>query len=204
VKPTLSLAFSLLFILATPGALAQEESPDVLMKRISEEVIREIRNNKDIRAGDSAKIAALVDSKIVPHFDFRRIAQVAMGANWRRANPEQQDRVTREFKTLLVRTYSGALASYRGQSIEFRPLRAAPGETEVTVKSHVRQPGAEPITIEYDLAKTGREWKVFDVRIAGMSLVANYRSAFTEEIRNNGVDGLIGLLSQKNASVAMR
>jgi phospholipid transport system substrate-binding protein len=204
VKQTLSLAFSLLFTLATPAALAQEEAPDVLMRRISEEVIREIRNNKDIRAGDSAKIAALVDAKIVPHFDFRRITQVAMGANWRRANPEQQDRLTREFKTLLVRTYSGALASYRGQLIEFRPLRAAPGETEVTVKSQVRQPGAEPITIEYDLAKTGREWKVFDVRIAGMSLVANYRSAFAEEVRNNGIDGLIGLLSQKNASVAMR
>ena len=204
MKQTLSLAFSLLFTLATPGALAQEEAPDVLMKRISEEVIREIRNNKDIRAGDSAKIAALVDAKIVPHFDFRRITQVAMGANWRRANAEQQDRLTREFKTLLVRTYSGALANYRGQLIEFRPLRAAPGETEVTVKSHVRQPGAEPIAIEYDLAKTGREWKVFDVRIAGMSLVANYRSAFAEEVRNNGVDGLIGLLSQKNARVAMR
>jgi phospholipid transport system substrate-binding protein len=204
VKQTLSLAFSLLFTLATPGALAQEEAPDVLMKRISEEVISEIRNNKDIQAGDSAKIAALVDAKIVPHFDFRRITQAAMGANWRRANAEQQDRLTREFKTLLVRTYSGALANYRGQLIEFRPLRAAPGETEVTVKSHVRQPGAEPITIEYDLAKTGRGWKVFDVRIAGMSLVANYRSAFAEEVRNNGVDGLIGLLSQKNASVAMR
>lgn len=204
VKETLSLAFSLLFTLATP-ALAQEEAPDALMKRISNEVIGEIRSDKDIRAGDGAKIAALIDARIVPHFDFRRITRSAMGANWRRASPEQQDRLTREFKTLLVRSYSGALASYRGQLIEFRPLRAAPGGTEVTVKSRVRQPGTEPIAIEYDLARAGREWKVFDVRIAGMSLVANYRSAFAEEVRNSGVEGLIALLSRKNAaSVASR
>jgi phospholipid transport system substrate-binding protein len=200
VKRTLSLAFSLLVTLAAPSALAQEEAPDALMKRISAELINEVRNNHDIRAGDSAKIAALVDARIVPHFDFRRITQVAMGANWRRASPEQQDRLTREFKTLLVRTYSGALASYRGQIIEFKPLRAAPADTEVTVKSQVRQPGTEPIAIEYDLAKTGREWKVFDVRIAGMSLVANYRSAFAEEVRNRGVEGLIELLCSRNAT----
>lgn len=125
-----------------------------------------------------------------------------MGANWRRASAEQQDRLTREFRTLLVRTYSGALAGYRDQVIEFRPLRAAPGETEVTVKSQVKQAGTEPIAIEYDLAKNGREWKVFDVRIGGMSLVATYRSAFAEEVRNRGVEGLIGLLSRKTGGVA--
>ena len=200
MRKTLTLAFSLVVTLAAPAALAQDEAPDALMKRISAEVISEIRNDNYIRAGDSAKIAALVDAKIVPHFDFRRITQSAMGASWRRASPEQQDRLTREFKTLLVRTYSGALASYRGQRIEFRPLRAAPGDAEVTVKSQVRQPGTEPIAIEYDLAKTGATWKVFDVRIAGMSLVANYRSAFAEEVRNRGVEGLIGLLSSKNGT----
>lgn len=205
MKETLGLAFALLFTLAAPSALAQEEAPDALMKRISDEVIAEIRKDKDIRAGDGAKIAALVDARIVPHFDFRRITQIAMGASWRRANPEQQERVTREFQTLLVRTYSGALAGYRNQLIEFKPLRAAPGDTEVTVKSQVRQPGAEPIAIEYDLAKTSQGWKVFDVRIAGLSLVANYRSTFAEEVRNNGVEGLIALLSRKNStSVANR
>lgn len=206
MRQTLNLAFTLLFSLALPSlSLAQEEAPDALMKRISQEVVGEMRSDKDIRGGDSAKIAALVDAKIIPHFDFRRITQVAMGAHWRKANPDQQERLTREFKTLLVRTYSGALAGYRGQTIEFRPLRAAPGDTEVTVKSQVRQPGTEPIAIEYDLARTGTEWKVFDVRIGGISLVANYRSVFAEEVRNNGIEGLIALLSKKNApSVALR
>lgn len=206
MRHTLSLAFSLLFSLASPTlSLAQEEAPDALMKRISQEVIGEIRGDKELRAGDSAKLAALVDAKIIPHFDFRRITQVAMGAHWRKANPDQQERLTREFKTLLVRTYSGALAGYRGQTIEFRPLRAAPGDTEVTVKSQVRQAGTEPIAIEYDLARTGPEWKVFDVRIGGISLVANYRSVFAEEVRNNGIEGLIAVLSKKNAaSVALR
>ncbi len=205
MKETFGLAFSLLMLLATPPALAQEEAPDAMMKRISDEVVGEIRADKNIGAGHTAKIAALVDAKIIPHFDFRRITQIAMGANWRKANPDQQERLTREFKTLLVRTYSGALASYRGQKIEFRPLRAAPSDSEVTVRSQVRQPGAEPIGIDYDLAKTGREWKVFDVRIGGISLVANYRSVFAEEVRNGGVEGLITLLSRKNASsVALR
>ncbi len=171
----LCFAFSLLAALAAPAALAQDEAPDALIKRISEEVVAELRKDKDIRAGDGAKIAALVDARIVPHFDFRRITQSAMGAG------------------------------YRNQVIEFKPLRAAAGDTEVTVRSQVRQPGAEPIAIEYDLAKNGQEWKVFDVRIAGLSLVANYRSTFAEEVRNNGIEGLIALLARKNStSVAHR
>ena len=141
---------------------------------------------------------ALVEAKIVPHFDFRRITQVAVGSNWRRATPEQQERLTQEFKTLLVRTYSGALASYRDQTIEFKPLRAKPDDTEVTVRSQIRQPGAESIAIEYDVAKTGSQWKVYDVRISGISLVATYRTTFAEEVSNRGVDGLIALLERKN------
>src|SRR3970040_716259 len=131
VRQSRSLAFSLLLMLAAQSALAQEEAPAVLMKRVSDEVIAEIRKDKAIRAGDGTKIAALVDAKIVPHFDFRRITQIAMGANWRRANPEQQERLTREFRTLLVRTYSSALAGYRDQVIELRPLR--PGGCEGAV-----------------------------------------------------------------------
>ena len=180
---------------------AQELAPDVLVKRISEEVIASIRQDKDVQAGDAAKISALVEAKIFPHFDFRRTTQLAMGANWRRATPEQQEQLTREFRTLLVRTYSGALTSYRDQTIEFRPLRAAPGDTEVTVRSQVKQPGAEAIVIEYDLAKTGSEWKIFDIKISGISLAANYRSAFAEEVRNRGVDGLISLLASKNRKI---
>jgi phospholipid transport system substrate-binding protein len=198
MSETLSLAFALAWLFAVPSAHSQEVAPDVLVKSLSSEVIAEVRRDKAIQAGDGAKIAALIETKVVPHFDLRRITQLAVGQGWRRATPEQQERLMQEFKTLLVRTYSGALSSYRDQEIEFRPLRAAAGDAEVTVKSLIRQRGAEPITVEYDLARVGAQWKIFDVRIGGISLVATYRSSFAEEVRNNGVDGLIGLLERKN------
>jgi len=189
---------ALLAAFVMPLAFAEEIAPDVLVKSITEEVIAAVRQDKGIQAGDTRKLAELVEAKILPHFDFARITQIAMGVNWRRATPEQQEQLIREFRTLLVRTYSGALAGYRDQVIEFRPLRARPGDTEVTVHSQVRQSGVEPIAIDYDLEKTGSAWKVFDVRVAGISLVATYRSAFAEEVRNHGVEGLISLLSSKN------
>jgi phospholipid transport system substrate-binding protein len=195
-----NLAFLLAWLLGIPAVHAQELAPDLLLKKMSEEVIAEIRKDKAIQGGDAARIAALVEAKVVPHFDFRRITQIAVGRGWRSATPEQQERLTQEFKTLLVRTYSGALANYRDQVIEFRPARVAPGDTEVTVRSQVRQTGAEPVAIEYDLAKNGTQWKVYDVRISGISLVATYRSTFAEEITNRGVDGLIAVLAKKNRS----
>ena len=198
MKLPLLLVSALLTALVTPLALAEETAPDVLVKSISEEVIAEIRQDRGIQAGDPQKIADLVEVKILPHFDFRHTTQLAMGVNWRRATPEQQEQLTREFRALLVRTYSRALAGYSDQVIEFRPLRAQPGDTEVTVRSQVRRSGAEPIAIEYDLEKTGSAWKVFDIRVAGISLAATYRSAFAEEVRNHGIDGLISLLSSKN------
>jgi phospholipid transport system substrate-binding protein len=198
MSETLSLAFAFAWLFAVPSAHSQEVAPDALVKGLSSEVIAEVRRDRTIQAGDGAKIAALIETKIVPHFDLRRITQLAVGQGWRRATPEQQERLMQEFKTLLVRTYSGALASYRDQEIEFRPLRAAAGDTEVTVKSLIRQKGAEPIAVEYDLARVGAQWKIFDVRLGGISLVATYRSSFAEEVRNNGVDGLIGLLERKN------
>lgn len=198
MSETLSLAFAFAWLLAVTPAHGEEVRPDLLLKSMSEEVVAEIRKDKAIQAGDSARIAALVEAKIVPHFDFRRITQVAVGSNWRRATPEQQERLTHEFKTLLVRTYSGALASYRDQTVEFKPLRAKPEDTDVTVRSQIRRPGAESIAIEYDLAKTGSQWKVYDVRITGISLVATYRTTFAEEVSNRGVDGLIALLERKN------
>lgn len=180
------------------GAAAESAAPDALIRRMSDEVVATIKADSAIRAGDSSRIAGLVETKIVPNFDFRRITQIAMGTNWRRATPEQQEELIRQFKRLLVRTYSGALASYRDQVIEVRPLRARPDDTEVTVRSFVRQPGSELIAIEYDLARTESGWKVFDVRVGGMSLVATYRTAFAEEVRNHGVQGLIDVLATKN------
>jgi phospholipid transport system substrate-binding protein len=201
MSETLSLAFAFAWVFCLPAAHSQEVPPDVLVRSVSSEVIAEIRRNKAIQAGDAAKVAALVEAKIVPHFDLRRITQLAVGPSWRRATPEQQERLMQQFKTLLVRTYSGALAGYRDQAVEFRPLRAAAGDTEVTVKSLIRQSGTEPITVEYDLARVGAQWKIFDVRITGISLVATYRSSFAEEVRNRGVDGLIGLLERKNRQI---
>jgi phospholipid transport system substrate-binding protein len=188
----------LVFALAALPAFPQEAAPDALIRNVTEEVLVAIRQDKAIQAGDAKKIAALVDAKILPHFDFKRATQIAMGPAWRRATPEQQESLTREFKTLLVRTYSGALAGYRDQSIEVLPLRAKPGDTEVTVRSRVRQSGAEPVLIEYDMEKNGAAWKVFDVRVAGISLVVTYRTSFAEEIRNRGIDGLISTLAAKN------
>ncbi len=187
-----------MWALMVSAAFAQELAPDALIKRISDEVTAAIREDKAIQAGDSRKIADLVETKIVPHFDFRRATQTAVGAAWHRATPEQQEQLTQEFRTLVLRTYSGALANYRDQVIEFQPLRARPGDTEVTVYSRVKQQGAEPMVLEYDMASTGSGWKVFDIRVAGISLVATYRTAFADEVRNRGIEGLIELLSSKN------
>jgi phospholipid transport system substrate-binding protein len=180
----------LIALLLVPSAHAEEAAPDALVKRVSDDVILAIRQQKDTRS--------VVQAKVLPHFDARRATQSALGPNWRRATPEQQEALVREFTTLLVRTYSGALASYRDQTIEFMPLRAQPGDGEVTVRSRIRQPGAESIIVEYDMAKGESGWRVYDIRVAGVSLVATYRTSFAEEVRNRGIDGLISTLSARN------
>ena len=197
-------SFAGLLVLASLAALvigaarAEELAPDALVRTISEDVLAAIRQDKALQAGDARRIAALVEKRVLPHFDFRRTTQIAMGGNWRHATPEQQEELTREFRALLVRTYSGALAGYRDQAIAYRPLRMRPGDTEVTVRTIVRQAGAEPIVIEYDMERAAADWKVYDVRVSGISLVATYRSAFAEEVRNHGIDGLIQALVAKN------
>lgn len=180
------------------AALAQETLPDALVRSITDDVVAALKRDKAIQALDTGKLAELVEARILPHFDFRRTTQIAMGAYWRHATPEQQEQLTREFRALLVRTYSSALASYRDQTIDVRPLRMRPGDTEVTVRSLVRQAGAEPVQIDYDMERTASDWKVYDVRVGGISLVATYRTAFAEEVRNHGVDGLIQVLAAKN------
>ena len=198
VKTLLRGALPLLLLLAAPVGVAQETAPDTLIRNVTEEVLTAVRQDKAIQAGDTKKITALVDAKILPHFDFRRAAQIAVGTAWRRATPEQREGLTREFKALLIRTYSGALAAYRNQAIEILPLRARAADTEVTVRSRVRQPGAEPVFIDYDMEKNGTAWKVYDIRVAGISLVATYRTSFAEEIQNRGIEGLISTLAAKN------
>lgn len=186
-------------VLLSPAAPAEDVAPDVLVKSISEEVIGIIKQDKEIQAGNPKKIADLIETKILPHFDFTRMTRIAMARNWRVASPEQQQELTTQFRTLLVRTYSTALTTYRNQVIDYKPLRARPGDTEVTVRSEVRQSGAQPVTIEYEMEKTPDSWKVYDVKIDGVSLVTTYRETFAAEVREHGVDGLIKSLAAKNA-----
>ena len=189
---------ALVLALAAPASHAEDLAPDALVKTISTDVLAAMRDDKDIQAGNPKKIASLVEAKILPHFDFAHTTRIAMGVNWRRASPEQRELLVREFRTLLVRTYSSALANYRDQVIDFKPLRAQPGDTQVTVRSEVRQSGAQAVSIDYEMEKTASGWKVYDVRISGASLAATYRDTFAEEVRNRGIDGLIDLLSNKN------
>ena len=194
----LPLACALAAFLAAPCSLAQDTAPDVLLKTVTTEVIALIRQDKEIQAGNPAKVAGLVETRILPHFNFSRMTQIAAARSWPQATPEQQAALTAEFKTLLVRTYSTALSSYRDQVIEFKPLRAAPGDAEVTVRSVIVQPGTVPLAMDYDMEHLATGWKVYDIKIEGVSLVTTYRESFAGIVRERGVDGLIQSLSEKN------
>jgi phospholipid transport system substrate-binding protein len=188
---------------AAPAAAAAAMAPDVLVRQISTEVIDTVKSDKAIQAGDVKKIMALVDAKILPNVNFLRMTASAVGRYWRQATPEQQKRLQEEFKHLLVRTYSGALTQVKDQSIEFRPMRAKPEDTEVVIKTEIRGRG-EPIQIDYRLEKTGDGWKIYDVNVLGVWLVENYRSSFAQEISAGGIDGLINKLAEKNKASAAK
>jgi phospholipid transport system substrate-binding protein len=189
---------ALIAALAAPFSFAEDVAPDVLLKAVTLEVIAIIRQDKDIQAGNPAKVAEVVETKILPLFDFTRMTQLAVARNWRVATPEQQKALTAEFKTVLVRTYSTALSNYRDQAIEFKALRATPGDTEVTVKSVVKQAGADSLTMDYTMEKIAAGWKVFDIKVDGISLITTYRESFADKVRISGVDGLIKSLADKN------
>ena len=197
----INLFLALCFSLLATTAGAQDVAPDALVKSISNDVIGIIKQDKDIRAGNRAKINELVDAKVLPHFDFARMTALAMGRNWPKANAAQQKALITEFRTLLVHTYSGALSTYKNETIEFKPLRAAAGDTEVTVRTQVKRPGSEAVSIDYGMEKLPAGWKVYDVVVGGVSLVTNYRETFNAEIRDSGVDGLIKSLASKNRSL---
>lgn len=188
----------ILFTAISGVVMAQDVAPDALVKGITQDVISAIKQDKDIQAGNSKKVTDLVESKILPHFNFGRMTQLAMAVNWRRASPDQQRMLTQEFRVLLVRTYSSALSSYRDQAIDYKPLRAKAEDTEVTVRSEVRQKGAQPVSIDYELEKTPAGWKVFDVKVGGVSLITTYKDDFANQVRESGVDGLIKTLASKN------
>ena len=179
------------------SALAQE-APDAMVKRVSQEVLVIIKSDPKVQAGDQARIREVVETKLLPNFDFERLTALAMGRNWRQAAPEQQKQLVEQFRTLLVRTYSGALTQYRDQTMDYKPLRADANATEVTVKTEVIRQGGAPVPIDYAMAKTPQGWKVYDIIVGGVSLVTNYRDEFNEQIKNGGVDGLIKTLQKKN------
>lgn len=190
--------------LATAAMAQAQESPEALVKRVSQDVIATIKADPLVQAGNQARIREVMETKLLPNFDFARMTALAMGRNWRAATPEQQQRLTDEFRTLLVRTYSGALNKYRDETIEYKPLRMNPGDTDVTVRTAVLRPGGAPIQIDYGMAKTPSGWKAHDVIIGGVSLVTNYRDEFNEQIRNGGVDGLLKTLAEKNKGAAAK
>ena len=182
------------------SALAQEpQAPDVLVKSVTMEVVGIIQT--DIKDGDRRKLIALIEDKVLPHFNFSAMTSSAVGRNWDKASLEQKSRLTDEFRTLLVRTYASSLAAYSSQKFDFRPLRAKPTDTDVTVNVRVLQSGSQPVQIDYDMEKRANGWKVWDVRVAGISLVANYRTEFDNLVREGGVDGLIKALQSKNKSL---
>ena len=184
-------------VFASPMVLAAEEAPDALVKRISTEVMEAVKKDEAIQAGDINRIVALVDTKIMPNVNFSRMTSSAVGRFWRQATPEQRTKLQAEFKTLLVRTYAGALGEVKDQELSFKPSRFRAEDTDVVVRSEVRGRG-EPIQLDYRLEKGADGWKIYDLNVLGIWLVDTYRSQFAQEINNNGLDGLIAILAQRN------
>lgn len=201
-----TLLFSLTVALLPMGlplaTHAADEAPDVLVKRVSEEILEVARNDQQIKAGNQQRIMEVVQSKIIPYVNFQRMTSMAAGRFWREATPEQQAQLTNEFKTLLIYTYSGAISQVRNQKLEFKPMRAAPDDTEVEVRSSVIQARGEPIQLNYRLEKTPNSWKIYDVNILGAWLVETYKGSFASEIGKGGIDGLIKTLAERNKRLA--
>jgi len=182
---------------AALASQAQTQTPDALIKQVSTEVIEAVKADKAIQAGDVGRIISLVDTKVMPHVDFNRMASAAVGRPWRNATPEQKKRLEEEFKTLIVRTYAGAMSQVKDQTVQLKPFRAGPDEPQVVVRTEVKGRG-EPIQLDYRLEKTANGWKVYDVNVLGVWMVEQYRNMFAQEIQAGGIDGLITKLADKN------
>ncbi|MED5622218.1 MlaC/ttg2D family ABC transporter substrate-binding protein [Ideonella sp. BN130291] len=183
------------------GAARAETTPDGLVKQVSNEVIDAVKADKAIQAGDIQRINALVDAKVMPHVNFQRMTASSVGRHWRSATPEQQKRLQDEFKTLLIRTYAGALTQVKEQTtVQLKPMRAQPTDNEVVVRTEVRSSAGEPVQLDYRLEKAADSWRVFDINVGGIWLVEQYRNSFAQEIGANGVDSLIAKLAEKNKS----
>lgn len=193
-----ALAVTALALAAGATAFAQELAPDALARKSIDEVLAVIRSDKELQNGNPKKLHALVEEKILPHFDFNRMTRLAVGRNWAQASDAQKEALTREFQTLLVRTYSTSISQYRNQTIDVKPAKVAPGDKDTVVKTVVNQPGGQPIPIDYAMERTDKGWKVYDVMVDGVSLVTTYRGSFNEQVQKGGVDGLVKTLADRN------
>jgi len=179
-------------------AVAEELPPDVLINKITADVLEAVHSDSELRAGDRQKVLALAEVKVLPHMDFARMARLAMGKHWRAATPDQREAVTQEFRQLLIRTYSNAIGSYKGQTLVVEPLHMEPADTDVKVQSKYVRPDSVPLSVDYAMWKTPEGWKIYDVSVEGVSLAMTYRSEFSEEIKRSGLTGLLAKLREKN------
>ncbi|MDY7546577.1 ABC transporter substrate-binding protein [Glaciimonas sp. Gout2] len=203
IKKYLALAMTLGAMTLAGSAFAQE-APDALVQRISHEVIDTAKADKSIQGGNQQRILSLVEEKIIPYVDFDRMTSLAAGRFWREATPDQKKQLTAQFRSLLIFTYSGALAQVRDQKIDFKPMRGSPTDTDVEVRSQVIQPRGEPIQLNYRMEKLADGWKIYDVNVLGAWLVESYKGTFASEIGRSGMDGLIKMLTDKNKSLAAK
>lgn len=201
-RRSVCLAFAATFVLMLGSTARAEETPDALVVRISTDVIEAVKADKAIQSGDVARIIALVDAKVMPSVNFKRMTASAVGRHWRQATPEQQQRLQDEFKVLLVRSYAGALTQVKNQTVQLKPMRGTPADDEAVVRTEIRGGGSEPIQLDYRLEKSTGEWKIYDVNVLGVWLVENYRNSFAQEISAGGIDGLIAKLAEKNKSAS--
>jgi phospholipid transport system substrate-binding protein len=195
-----ALAFAAAMTLA--GAASADVAPDALARSVTDDVLAIVRADKDLQQGEPQKVMQLVETKVLPHFNFPHMTQLAMGRSWRQATPEQQSMLVDEFRALLVRTYATAFTQYRNETVDYRPVRMAPTDTDVIVRSLIRQSAGQPIAIDYSMEKMNGAWKVYDVKIEGVSLVETYRNTFNSEVQRNGVEGLLKALAAKNKALA--
>lgn len=191
----------LLFAACSALSAFAQEAPDALVKRVTDEVLGIVRTDADLQNGNTKRAIELIEQKVLPNFNFQHMTALAVGKEWRKATPDQQQKLSLEFRALLVRTYSNALTGYKNQTVRYKAFKMNPGDSEVTVQTEILQPGGQPIHLDYSLEKIDNAWKVFDVVVGGISLVTNYREQFSQEIRAGGIDGLIKTVAAKNKSL---
>ena len=202
VKRYLLCLGTLMCLAGAPVRAAETLAPDALARSVTQDVLAAVKADKDLQSGNLQKALQVVEAKVLPHFDIGHMTRLAMGRNWRQATPDQQKTLITEFRTLLVRTYTAAFTQYRNQTVDYKPVRVGTDDSDVTVRSVINQPGSQPISVEYRMEKTGQDWKVYDVKIEGISLVENYRTTFSAEVQKGGIEGLIQALSEKNRTLA--